>query len=87
MKDGMDLKRFLDEILANYSSLYRPEIGVTTLHGGYSGELVQRTSEFLILKTDLRRKVMDGPNKGKSVFQYHYIQIPSIIGVTVEEVG
>jgi sulfur transfer complex TusBCD TusB component (DsrH family) len=78
--------KLIDELLLKYKELYLPDVGitVTTVNATYVGVLSERTAEFIVLKTDLRRKIVDGPAKGKAIYQNHYIQVQSVIGITFE---
>lgn len=83
-KNGGDFLKLIDNLWPHLKDLYQPRFAVTTMGATFSGELFERTPELLVLRSPLERKVMEGPNQGKEVFQYHYINLRAIVSLTLE---
>jgi small nuclear ribonucleoprotein (snRNP)-like protein len=80
-KDG-GVTGLIDELISNLESILKKTVSVSTVSGQvYSGEIVARTPQVLILRQASESKIASGPNAGKSATQYTYISVSSVTAI------
>lgn len=73
----------LTEILDIKDLLLKGEISVTASGTIYRGQLVEKTNNFLVLKSPSELKVSSGPNAGKKLDVRTFVSVESIEAVSV----
>jgi hypothetical protein len=84
VQEGKDFRHILDDILTKPQLLHGKSITIVTAQGSNFGQLVQRTGDIVVLKTDSERTVVDGESKGKRIFEYSYIALRAIVSIHIQ---
>jgi hypothetical protein len=86
-KDSSQIPQFLDEISIQMADVKGKEMTLVTQAGSFSGHLEARTQVFAVLKTMTNLKIADGPQKGKSIFEFQYVAMNSIVAILLKQAG
>ncbi|SET46875.1 hypothetical protein [Stigmatella erecta] len=72
----------LERLLSHSQELYGKEIRLTTLTNAFQGELVDKGSQFVVLKTATGRYTMGEPRQ--EIVQTHLVVLNQITGFSFE---
>jgi len=89
IKNSIDAKDLLDQVLMKSAEIHRGRVQIMVAGGGqgYAGEIVERTVNWLVLKSDTGSSLVGGAKKGESIFSYVYIRVDQVVSVGFELVA
>lgn len=66
--------------------IYRKRVQINVVGGGYGhyGEVIERSENWLVLKSDTRYGMVEGAKKGESIFSYIYVRVDHIVSIGFE---